>query len=53
MKSRKITVKVKNKELNAFEDFLVVKFKTKKEKEKARKRCLKLWGKLVRKYDKS
>ena len=43
--------KVKNKELDALEDFLVIQFNTKKEKEKARKRCVKLWGKLVRKYD--
>ena len=50
--SRKITVKVKNKELDALEDYLMIKFKTKKDKEKARKRCIKLWGKLSREYDK-
>lgn len=52
MKSKKITVKVKNKELDALEDFLTIEFKNKKDEEKARKRCLELWGRLVRKYDK-
>ena len=50
MKSRKITVKVKNKELDALENFLVIKI-SKKDKKKAKKQCIKLWGKLVKKYD--
>ena len=50
MKSRKITVKVKNKELDALENFLVIKM-SKKNKKKAKKQCIKLWAKLVKKYD--
>jgi hypothetical protein len=48
---REINVKVKNNELDALENYLMIKL-SKKEKKKAKKRCIKLWGKLVREYDK-
>ena len=48
---KKITIKVKNKELNALENYLVMEM-TKKQKKKAKRLCLTLWGKLVKQYDK-
>ena len=48
---KNITIKVKNKELDALENYLMIKL-SKKEKKKAKKQCVKLWGKLVREYDK-
>jgi len=52
MKSKKIKIRVKDKELNALEDFLMIEFNNKEDEEKASKRCLMLWCRLVRKYDK-
>ena len=49
--SRKITVKIHNSELDAIEDYLMIKL-TKKQRKQARKKILNLWGKLCRKFDK-
>ena len=51
MGSRKITIKVENKELDAFEDFLTIKM-SKEKKKKVKKRCLNLLIKLIHEYDK-
>ena len=47
----KITVKIKNEELDALENMLVLK-RTKKEKKQDRKLCIKLWAKLCKEFDK-
>jgi hypothetical protein len=51
-KRRNITIAVSNSELNAMENFLVCKLSDKK-KEKYRKKCIKIWGRLVREWDSS
>ena len=53
MKYKKVTVKMSNEELDALEDYLVCDFGNKKDdKEKCRKRALKLWMKIVKEFDK-
>lgn len=46
-----ITISVSNKELNALEQLLTVKL-SEKDYEARRKTCIKLWGKLVKEFDK-
>lgn len=50
-RSRKITVKIRNSELDAIEDYLMVKL-TKKQRREARNKILNLWGRLCGKFDK-
>ena len=48
--SKRITVKVKNKELNALEDYLTIEMTDAKRK-KCRNLILDLWARLCGKYD--
>ena len=50
--SKKIKVKVRNKELNALEDYLWV-IQSKKKKRKSKKLCVDLLIKLIHEYDKN
>jgi hypothetical protein len=49
-KYRKITISISNDELNMMEDFLVCKLSKEKE-EKYRKKCIRIWGRLVKEWD--
>jgi len=52
MKSKKISVKVKNKELDALEDLLTMDYEgDEKKKEKHRKLALNLWARICKEYD--
>lgn len=52
-KYRKITINVSNDELNALEDICTVDFEDNKEKQlKATKKALRIWRRLVTKWDK-
>lgn len=52
-KYRKVTISVSNDELNAMEDLCVVDFQGNEEKEnKARKKSLRIWSRLVKEWDK-
>lgn len=50
-KYRKITISVSNDELNALEDYLVCKL-TEEQREKYRRKCLSIWHRLVKEWDK-
>lgn len=49
-KYRKITISISNDELNILEDYLVCKL-SKNDKEKYRKKCIKIWGRLVKEWN--
>jgi hypothetical protein len=51
-KIRKIKIKVRNSELDALEDLLFSEL-SESERKKLTKKCLKLFGRLVEKFDKS
>lgn len=51
-KNKKVTITVSNDELNALEDFCMVDFRGNLVKrERARKKALIVWGKLVKEFD--
>lgn len=50
---RKITISVSNDELNAMEDLCVMDFQGNEKQEAiARKKSLRIWGRLVKEWDK-
>jgi len=50
-KYRKITISISSDELDMMEDFLVLEL-TKEKEERYRRRCLRIWMRLVREWDK-
>ena len=49
-KCRKITISISNDELDMMEDFLVIEL-PKDLEEKYRRKCLNIWSRLVREWD--
>lgn len=48
---RKITILISNYEINMMEDYLVCELSKEKE-ERCRRMCLRIWGRLVKEWDK-